>query len=94
MKNFDRDFHYWYNKDMINANPKYGLLGFDTGIYFLTALHRYGKNIDREIENMTSNSLQTDFKFRRINNWSGFINKSLYFVHFTPYYTIERIAIK
>lgn len=94
MKNFDRNFHYWYNKDMINANPKYGLLGFDTGIYFLTALHRYGKNIGREIENMTSNSLQTDFKFRRINNWSGFINKSLYFVHFTPYYTIERIAIK
>ena len=79
---------------MINASPKYGLLGFDIGFYFLNALNRYGKNFENRIEDTMSASLQTDFKFSRIHNWGGFINKNLYFVHFTPLYTIERIPVK
>ena len=93
-KEFQEKFYYWYNKDMINANPKYGLLGFDTGMYFLNALKRYGKKFENYLENLESSSIQTDFKFQRINNWSGFINKSLYFVHFSPSYTIRRQVIR
>ena len=39
----------------------------------------------------SGNALQTDFRFERINNWSGFINKSFYFIHFTPYMTTQKI---
>lgn len=94
VKSLNRAFHYWYNKEMINANPKYGLLGFDTGMYFLTALYRYGKNFGNSLQDIQSQSLQTDFNFQRLNNWSGFINKNLYFVRFTSAYTIEKITIK
>ena len=94
LRNFEQNFRFWYNKDMINASPKYGLLGFDIGIYFLNALNRYGKNFENSISYVPSSSLQTDFKFDRIYNWGGFINKNLYFVHFTPLYTIERISVK
>ena len=58
---------------MINANPKYGLLGFDTGMYFLSVLKQYGKNFESHPDQVESSSIQTDFKFQRINNWSGFI---------------------
>lgn len=90
-KSFHKRFLYWYNKDMINASPQYALLGFDTGIYFLSAIRAYGKNFAvQKLEN-SSDRIQTDFAFQRINNWSGFINKSFYFVNFAPDFTIKKI---
>ena len=79
---------------MINAIPKYGLLGFDTGMYFLSVLKQYGKNFENHLNQVESSSIQTDFKFQRINNWSGFINKSFYFVYFKPSYIIEKRVIR
>ena len=93
-KEFQKKFYFWYNKDMINANPKYGLLGFDTGMYFLSVLKQYGKNFENHLNQVESSSIQTDFKFQRINNWSGFINKSFYFVYFKPSYIIEKRVIR
>ena len=90
-KSFHKRFLYWYNKDLINASPQYALLGFDTGIYFLSAIRAYGKNFAvQKLEN-SSDRIQTDFAFQRINNWSGFINKSFYFVNFAPDFTIKKI---
>lgn len=93
-KEFQKKFYFWYNKDMINANPKYGLLGFDTGMYFLSVLKQYGKNFENHLNQVESSSIQTNFKFQRINNWSGFINKSFYFVYFKPSYIIEKRVIR
>ena len=93
-KDFQKKFYFWYNKDLINANPKYGLLGFDTGMYFLNALKKYGKDFENHLETITSSSLQTDFKFQKIDDRSGFINKSFYFVYFKPSYIIEKRVIK
>lgn len=89
-QDFDMKFHYWYNDEMMNASPQYGLLGFDTGLYFLSAIAQNGKNFANYDLTASSNALQTDFKFERINNWSGFINKSFYFIHFTPYMVIQK----
>lgn len=83
---------YWYNSEMKNASPRYALLGFDTGMYFMSAIARYGKNFANYDLLPEYRSIQTDFKFERINNWSGFINKSFYFVHLAPNHTIEKIS--
>lgn len=65
------------------AAPKMGLLGFDTGYYFLSML-----STDRNAFTSSSlpkkNGLQSNMKYQRVSNWSGFINKNLQFVHFTP----------
>lgn len=90
-KDFNSKYHYWYNQNMVNAYPLYAVLGFDTGLYFLEALRKYGHNFGNKTHNMHSKALQTDFQFERINNWSGFINKSFYFVNFTPAYNIVKI---
>ncbi len=90
-KSFHKRFLYWYNKDMINASPQYALLGFDTGIYFLSAIREHGKNFALQDTKPSTDRIQTDFSFQRINNWSGFINKSFYFVNFTPDFTIRKI---
>lgn len=83
---------YWYNEEMKNASPRYAILGFDTGLYFMNAIARYGKNFANYEMPDGDNAIQTDFKFERINNWSGFINKSFYFVHLMPELKIEKIS--
>lgn len=83
---------YWYNEEMKNASPKYALLGFDTGMYFMSAIAQNGKNFANYNLIDDYSSIQTDFHFERINNWSGFINKSFYFVHLTPDMRIEKLS--
>lgn len=70
--------------------PRMGLLGFDTGIYFLSTLAK-GNDPFGNRNLPTYNGIQTSFKFERTSNWSGFINKDLMFIHFTPNSTIEKM---
>ncbi|MEG1615678.1 MAG: LysM peptidoglycan-binding domain-containing protein [Bacteroidales bacterium] len=93
-KEFLHQFKYWYNKELLPVYPKYGILGFDTGMFFLTAVEKYGKNFDSHIDMIPAESIQTAMCFRRINNWSGFINRCIYFVNFRPDNTIQKIEVK
>lgn len=79
---FVGDFKKWYGRDMIKTYPKYGLFGYDTGLFFLNAIYRYGTNFEERVDRIPSASLQFAFNFERINNWSGFINTGLYLIHF------------
>ena len=92
MYDFSIKYAYWYNEEMRNASPRYAVLGFDTGLYFLQAIAQHGKNFANYDMTEMPQSIQTDFNFERINNWSGFINKSFYFVHLTRDMKIEKIS--
>lgn len=91
---FYQKFKYWYSKELINASPRFGILGFDTGMYFLNALWKYGRNFETQLDQINAKSIQTDFYFQRVNNWSGFINKGIYFVNFRPDYSIDKIKLR
>lgn len=80
----------WFRKDMLQANPQHVFLGYDTGLFFLTALQRFGNDFENDIESVAYSGIQTCFRFRRINNWSGFDNEAILFVHFTPTFDITR----
>ncbi len=81
-RRFVEKFKFWYGRELLNTTPKYGLFGYDTGVFFLSAVHRYGINFEQHINRMPSNSLQFAFNFDRVNNWGGFINTGLYLVHY------------
>ncbi|MDO5665747.1 MAG: LysM peptidoglycan-binding domain-containing protein [Bacteroidia bacterium] len=81
-RQFIESFKSWYGRDLINTTPKYGLLGYDTGIFFLNAIYRYGINFEERVNHIPSNSLQFAFSFDRVNNWGGFINTGLYLIHY------------
>ena len=74
--------------------PKFGMLGFDTGYFFLKGLSRYGsafeKNLDKD---WTLIPIQTGFKFQRVNNWGGFINRKVFFVHFTKNFRTDKARL-
>ena len=37
---FTNNYHKWYSKDLVSKFPSYGMLGFDTGFFFLKGLSR------------------------------------------------------
>ncbi|WP_352421394.1 LysM peptidoglycan-binding domain-containing protein [Proteiniphilum sp.] len=80
---FKTSFRKWYDRDLLETFPSYGMWGYDTGLFFLTALQRYGNNFEQNIEGMNVNSLQFPFYFERPNNWGGFINSGLYLIHYS-----------
>ncbi len=90
MQDFYNKFKTWYSKDLINTYPKYGILGFDTGMFFFGAMKKYGVNFEEELDNIHYPSIQTGFDFHRVNNWGGFINTQIFIVHYNKDFTVIR----
>ena len=88
---FTSAYRKWYSKDMANTYPKYGMLGFDTAYFFLKALSRYGSDMEENMNRTMVNPIQTGFKFERVNNWGGFINRKVFFVRFTKNYELIKL---
>jgi LysM repeat protein len=90
-RSFNANFRRWYGKDMEDRYPKYGMLGFDTGFFFLKGLALYGSGLENNLDKMRLTPIQTGFKFDRVNNWGGFINRKVFFVRFTPQFELIKL---
>ena len=88
---FTNAYRKWFSKDMVNTYPKYGMLGFDTAYFFLKGLNEYGSNFEDQVKQMQVTPIQTGFKFDRVNNWGGFINRKVFFVNFTKNYELIKL---
>lgn len=88
---FTSAYRKWYGKDMANTYPKYGMLGFDTAYFFLKGLSQYGSTFENHMKEISVTPIQTGFKFDRVNNWGGFINKKVFFVHFTKDFELVKL---
>jgi LysM repeat protein len=93
VKDFVNEYKKWYNKNLINSYPKYGYLGYDAGLYFLTALNRYGSSFENSISNLKITTLQSAAHFERINDRGGFINNGLYLIQYKTGSGIEKTDI-
>ena len=89
--NFTHSYRCWYSKDMANIYPKYGMLGYDTGYFFLKGLSKYGNKMEENLSSIQVTPIQTGFKFERVNNWGGFINRKVFFVHFSKDYELIKL---
>ena len=94
LKTFYNTFYNEYSRDLMNRFPKFGILGYDTGKYFIELLNRYGMNYDPYVNDMNFRGIQTDFHFERINNWSGFMNTNLYLIEYAPNQMILKTTIR
>ena len=90
---YDR-YRNWYSKTPPMAFPRYSMLGYDTGMFFLSAIRDIGVNFENNLSEVTYKSLQTGFNFERVNNWGGFINTNIYIIHYGNDFTITRSDFK
>ncbi|MDD2299897.1 MAG: LysM peptidoglycan-binding domain-containing protein [Fermentimonas sp.] len=81
-KAFRERFQKWYGRNLLDTNPGYGMWGYDTGMFFLTALDRYGVNFEQQVDKVQVNTLQFPFYFKRLNNWGGFLNYGMYLINY------------
>lgn len=83
VKNFSTKYEKWYGAPMMRMFPRYGALGYDTGIYFLTALSKYGFDFEKKIQNADIQTLQTAIQFVQSKTGGHYINDGLYLVEYT-----------
>ena len=88
---FQEEYIRWYNRSIQNIYPRYGMLGYDTGYFFLLAASLYGNSMHENINQVPFSPVQSDFKFERISGKDGFINKKFFFIHFSPEYYIDKM---
>ena len=81
-KEFKENFKQWYKKDLQKTYPQYAMLGYDTALYFLTALNQHGGNFETKLNSLHINTIQFAFDFERVNNWGGFINTGMYLIQY------------
>lgn len=93
LNRFYSNYKSWYHKDILNSYPKFGALGFDTGLFFLQNYAQEGENALKTIKGRHFNGIQTGFYFRPIQSGGGLINENIYFIHYSPEYLITKIQI-
>jgi LysM repeat protein len=91
VQNISAQYKLWYNRDMINSFPRWAYLGYDTGLYFLTALKQYGSGFDPNIGRLKVSTLQSAVDFDKEKK--GYINNGLYLVHYKTDSSIEKTDI-
>ena len=70
----------------------FGMLGYDIGLYFLTALKQYGKNFSQCIDQIKSDQLLTRYRFIREGE-GGYVNNNFVLIQYKNDYTVEKVAI-
>jgi LysM repeat protein/ABC-type branched-subunit amino acid transport system substrate-binding protein len=94
VKIFYENYKNWFSNSPMSTFPKYGMLGFDTGMFFFGALQNYGVNFENSLSGISYKSIQTGFNFERVNNWGGYINTNIYIIHYNRNFTITRSDFK
>ena len=76
----------------VKSFPSYAAMGYDSAMYFIPSMAKTGGDLNAF--QPSEDTVQSDFDFKRMSNWSGFMNPVVYLVRFTPYDTVEKIKIK
>ena len=88
---FNALFRRSFSRQMMVSYPSFASYGYDTGYYFLKGLSVFGKDFENHLNDLKTDPVQMGFKFERVNNWGGFINRKVFFVHFSNNYKVEKI---
>lgn len=89
--NFHSRFQRAFSRQMMISYPSFATYGYDMAYYFLKGLSTYGTQFTDHLDQIATQPIQMGFKFDRINNWGGFINKKIFFVHLSNDYRVTKI---
>jgi LysM repeat protein/ABC-type branched-subunit amino acid transport system substrate-binding protein len=85
---------YGYEPYEISARGyNFCMLGYDLGLYFLSALKLYGKDFQQCLENMDSGVLLSPYRFVR-DGEGGYVNSGFNMIQYNPDFTITNSLLK
>ena len=91
VKAFEKNYTEAFGAAPLKSFPAYAAMGYDMARYFLASLIENGGDLNRA--GTASDALQLDMSIDRPELWTGFLNGSVYLIHFTPYNTIDKIRL-
>ena len=86
---FERNFMNNFKRPMIVSYPRYGMMGFDLGYYFINGLARLGDTFEEYQSELHYFPFQHMFKFQREGEGNGFMNHAVILIHYKPEQEIE-----
>ncbi len=89
-RSFYKKFFRWFSRPINNSYPKFSVLGFDTGMFFIQIINQYGTFFEPNINNFKYEGIQTNFYYQRVSNWGGFVNANVFFVNYNPDLSVTR----
>ncbi|MBO7379807.1 MAG: hypothetical protein J6U31_08705 [Bacteroidales bacterium] len=88
---FYSQFRYWYNCDLLPLFPKYGMLGYDVGVWTMSNVGQTtGRN---NAGSQPIETLQSVINFEQ-EDGHGALNTGFCLVHFTSSSTVEKFEIR
>jgi hypothetical protein len=70
----------------------FSMLGYDIGLYFLSALQQYGKNFIHCLDQVDADPLLTKFNFQKAG-YGGYMNNSFSVIRYRNDFAVEKIQI-
>lgn len=91
-RNLNASFRKWFGREMIDAVPSQGALGFDTGYFLIKALRDNDGDLSRRLS--PYEGIQSAFDFEAVESGhGGLVNDALYFVYFRPGGFVEKVKL-
>lgn len=84
------EYSTWFKTRPLETSPRMFLLGYDAGIRLMTGLMNYGKDYAQQIIKTTA--LQHNISFIQVAPNSGYVNNSMYFIHYRTTGVIDLIS--
>lgn len=89
--NFENRFHENFKREIMKTFPRYALLGFDLGYYFMRGFAQFGAQFDEKQGSLTYAPLQNTFLFVQNNPNAAHLNRHIELIHYTPAQIVEVI---
>ncbi len=93
-KLFEDEYENMFGGTPVKSFPNFAASGYDVAKYFIPSTAKNGGDFNKGFANVDDESLQTDIRLVRINNWGGFFNPSGYLLDFRPGGYVEKILVK
>jgi hypothetical protein len=70
----------------------FSMLGYDIGLYFLSALKYYGRNFQQCLDQVDADQLLTRYRFLR-EGTGGYLNTNFVLIQYKKDFTVEKISM-
>ena len=86
----DQQFTNWFHTPMASTFPRYALMGFDLGCFFLRGFSIFGNDrLAQNIQQVPARPYQHPLFFEQAGEDNGYVNTFVQLIHYTPYQSIE-----
>ncbi|MCF8358925.1 MAG: LysM peptidoglycan-binding domain-containing protein [Prolixibacteraceae bacterium] len=82
-----------YKSRFYTEPNQYSFRGYDIAAFFIDAFKEHGQNFKYKLGDYRHPMLQSDFDMQKNNEFSGYMNRTLYIMNYTPDWEVKVISV-